>query len=142
MLRGVSFEGDGLGNFIRSFDEVFNVLAYEWYVDDIESNYLSFRAGEYTGTELRASLEKMSALSFVRLRRYRVGSSVRSIDEYKEYADSDCDVLILFYDGGSYEVYAKSESLIRELYAFCINRGFERTAYIDSTTDSRYSMHF
>lgn len=142
MLRGVSFEGDGLGNFIRSFDEVFNVSAYKWYIDDIESNYLSFRAGEYTGTELRASLEGLSALSFVRLRRYRADSSVRSIDEYKDYADSDCDVLILFYDGGVYEVYAKSEELIRKLYAFCVGSGFERAAYIDSATDSRYSMHF
>ena len=142
MLRGVSFEGDGLGNFIRSFDEVFNVSAYKWYIDDIESNYLSFRAGEYTGTELRASLEGLSALSFVRLRRYRADSSVRRIDEYKDYADSDCDVLILFYDGGVYEVYAKSEELIRKLYAFCVGSGFERAAYIDSATDSRYSMHF
>ncbi len=142
MLRGVSFEGGGLENFIRSFDEVFDVSAYEWYIDDIELNYLSFRAGEYTGAELRDSLEELSALSFVRIRRYRAGSSVRRIDEYNDYADSDCDALILFYDGGFYEVYAKSERLIHELYAFCISRGFERTAYIDSAADGRYSMHF
>lgn len=55
-------------------------------------------------------------MSFVRIRRYTVGSAVGSVDTYEEYLKDDCDMLILLYDGGFYEIYAKDESLSENMY--------------------------
>ena len=62
--------------------------------------YISFREGQYSGAEFKAALNDSSALSFARIRQYPANASIHSIDEYEDYAESECESLILFYDGG------------------------------------------
>ena len=93
MLRGISFVGDN-DVFFSSLPELMDVSAYDWYVDDVELNYFYFRPGRYGSLEFKSALDAFASLSFVRIRRYTVGSAVGGVDTYEEYLKDDCDMLI------------------------------------------------
>lgn len=115
---------------------------YEWYIDDVELNYLPFRSGKYSGVEFSHALDSISNLSFVRIRRYPIGAFVKKIDEYKDYVESDCDLLLLYFDGGFFEIYTKDKNLIRAIFNFGTNNEAEDLEYINDATDTRCWMHF
>ena len=50
--------------------------------------------------------------------------------------------MMLFYDGGFYEVYAKKEKTISGIMDFCLKSGFEKVEYIRDFDDPRSYMHF
>ena len=141
VLRGVSFEGISPEDFFGQFHRLLTDSGREWYVDDVELNELPFRAGRYTGAELERALNEQPALSFARIRRYPAGAQAGRIEEYGDYAQSGCDLLILYYDGGFWDVYAKDEGLIHELYGFCRDRELCGGELIDET-DCRARMYF
>ena len=142
MLRGISFIEDNAENFYSNLPKLMDISLYDWYIDDLDLNYFYFRAGKYSGEEFKYSLEAISTLSFARIRRYPAGSPIGCIDDYEDFAKSACDLLILFYDGGFYELYEKEEKLIFETMAFCQNYGFEKTEYIRDSNDERRQMHY
>lgn len=115
---------------------------YEWYVDDVELNYRPFRSGKYSGIKFCNALDSLSNLSFVRIRRYPIGAFVERIDEYTDYIESDCDLLLLYFDGGFFEIYAKDKNLIRAIFNFCADNGVEDLEYINDDAATRCWMHF
>lgn len=142
MLRGVSFEENNAGNVFCHLSTAIDILPYDWYIDDVDLNYFYFRPGKYSGKEFNDALNSISELSFARIRRYPVAAQVDCIDEYDDFAKSDCDLLMLFYDGGFYEVYAKKKETISGLMDFCLKSGFEKVEYIRDFDDPRSYMHF
>ncbi len=142
MLRGVRFTGNGGGDFFPNLDSLMDVSMYDWYIDDVDLNYLYYRDGRYSGLEFQKALSELPALSFARVRRYPVGLDVNPIDTYEEYLASSCDVFILFYDGGYYDVYTKEEDLSHRTYQLCVERGYDDVEYIEDGKDGRYRMHF
>lgn len=141
-LRGVRFEADDAEVFFANLDTLMDVTAYEWYVDDVELNYYSIPEGKYSGQEFKDELLALSGMSFARIRRYPVGSAVDSINTYEDYLKSNCDMLVLFYDGGFYEIYEKEETLVQKTYVFCSENGFQKVEYIRDDNDERYRMYF
>lgn len=144
MLRGVSFESDHAGNFFPYLEKLMDVAKYEWYVDDVDLNYIEFRPGRYSGSEFKEALEELAGLSFARVRRYPVGSEVREMNAYEDYLQSDCSFLLLFYDGGYYQVYAKEEALTHRIYHLCaeMDQEFDHAEYVDDDNDERTRMFF
>lgn len=142
MLRGVSFSGINLEQFLKCLYDVLCNSNYKWYIDDVELNYCFFREGIYTSMELEECLNELGTLSFARIRRYTIHASVENIEEYMDYVNSECDILILFYDGGMFDVYAKNEKMTHDIYEFCTKNNLSGTVYIDDATDCRHSMHF
>ena len=104
--------------------------------------YISFREGQYSGAEFKAALNDLSASSFARIRQYPANASIHSIDEYQDYAESECESLILFYDGGFFELYSKDVDRLHAVFKFGSKNGFDRIKYIDDSTDARSWMHF
>lgn len=142
MLRGVSFQDGNAEVFFRSLNELMDISMYDWCIDDVELNYFYYRPGRYSGSELKNALATLSSLSFVRIRRYPIGAPVDDIDSYEDYLESDCDMIILFYDGGFYETYEKDEDMIRNMFKFCIENGFKKVEVVDDHNDCRSCMHF
>ena len=142
LLRGVSFEENNAENVFRALDTAMNTLSYDWYIDDVDLNYFYFRSGKYDGQEFKNALDVISRLSFARIRRYPAGAPIDCIDEYEDFVKSECDFLMLFYDGGFFEIFEKEERVILKTMDFCLNFGFENAEYIYDAEDSRSYMHF
>ena len=50
--------------------------------------------------------------------------------------------MILFYDGGKYEIFAKENELLQKTFDFCMDHGFKDVAYIGNAGYERSQMHF
>lgn len=142
MRRGIMFEESNVENVFQRLNVLMDVPSYDWYIDDVDLNYINFRSGKYNGEEFQNMLDEISVLSFARIRRYPMGMPVDDIDEYKDYIMSSCDMLILFYDGGFFEIYEKKEDMISKTMDFCLNSGFENIKYIHDSDGTRSYMHF
>ena len=142
MLLGISFEESNAENVFQRLSTLMDFTSYDWYIDDVDLNYINFRSGKYSGEEFQNVVDKISILSFVRIRRYPLGMLVDYIDEYEDYIKSSRDLLILFYDGGFFEIYEKNEDMISKTMDFCLNSGFENIKYLHDSDDARSYMHF
>lgn len=100
MLRCVSFVTNDAARFFQHLGSLLDVTMYEWYVDDVDLNYIFFREGQYSGAEFKDALSSLSNLSFARIRWYPQKATIYPIDDYRDYDESKCDGLLLFYDGG------------------------------------------
>ena len=142
MRRGVFFIENNAEKFFLHMNTLLDIPKYEWYVDDVELNYIHFPSGKYSGLEFQSMLSELTSLSFARIRRYPIGTSIKDIDSYEEYVASNCDLMILFYDGGEYEIFAKENELLQKIFDFCMDHGFEDVAYIGNADNERSYMHF
>ena len=142
MLRGGCFVENDAGFFFLHLMELIDVTTCEWYVDDVELNYIYFREGQYSGSEFRIALENLSCLSFARIRQYPLNASIHTIDDYNDYIESECESLLLFYDGGYFEFYTKNSNLLQVIFKFGIENRFSQLQYIDDTNVARTWMHF
>ena len=149
-LRGVSFEensGDP-GKFFLNLHALVEIPSHLWYMDDLDSNFneLQFRTGIYSAAEFVEALaslcESPIPFCFALLQRYPLGASIGKIDSYEDFVASACDFLLLFYDEGYYQLYAKDEVLIRRIYDFCRERAFENVEFITDENDGRTRMYF
>ena len=142
MVRGVCFKENNAENVFLHLHTLMDISKYDWYIDDVDLNYFFFRPGKYSGSEFKEVLDTISTLSFARIRRYPAGVPADRIDQYADYVQSRCDFLLLFYDGGFYEIYAKEPGLLSKILDFCINSGFEDVDTITDASDERNVMHF
>lgn len=141
MLRGIDFQAKAW-EFFPKLVSVMDVLAYDWYIDDVDMNYFKFQSGRYTGRKFKKVLADITELSFARIRRYPFGVSVREINCYEDWRQSACDLLILFYDGGIFEIYAKEEGLIHEIFKLCQKNNLEHIEFLTDENDARTHMYF
>jgi len=141
-MYGVSFEVNAPGDFFLTLDKLMDVAAYDWYIDDVELNYFEFQPGKYSGKEFKNLLGNLEALSFVRIRRYPIDSNIGKIDTYSEFLEDNCDVIILFYDGGICEMFGKELDLINRTLTLCGENGFDNVKYFDNGRYGRTDMHF
>ena len=147
MLRGLEFlcEPD---LFFISLPSAMDLTAYDWYIDDVEWNYFYFRPGKYTGKEFLSSLSDFSCLSFVRIRRFPSGTEEdfmksQPMDTYEEdFLNGACDLLILFYDGGFTEIYAKDENLTHRMMDVFGKAGVQKLEAKYDYNDGRTGMSF
>ena len=137
MLRGISFI-DNADKLFLNLESAMDISGHDWYVDDIYGN--DYREGRYSAQELRDALPDISEFCFVRMRRYPVGACISAIMTYDEYLQSQCDVLILFYDGGYCQIYSKDEAVTHKLYGLAEQYGFDNLKYVSDENDSRTGM--
>lgn len=142
MLRGINFEADNAEKVFFKLDSIMDVAQYTWYIDDTDLNFYIFPCGEYGGKEFKAALEELSLLSFARIRRYPAGAQIDCIDAYEDFIRSDCDFLMLFYDGGFYEVFGKDEKLMSDVMDLCQKEEYEKVRCVYDGKDERHYMHF
>ncbi len=89
-------------------------------------NFYIFHAKKCSGKEFKEALDELSSLIFARIRRYPVGAQIDCIDEYEDFVKSNCDFLMLHYDGGFYEIFGKDEKLLPDMMNLCLKEGYEK----------------
>ena len=146
MLRGLDFLIDP-EPFFETLPSTLDLTAHDWYVDDVDLNYFSFRPGKYTGKEFMSSLPDFSELSFVRIQRFPLGTDeefmkAQPMEKYEDFLSGACDLLILFYDGGFTEIYAKDEKLTLRMMDAFKEAGAQKLEAKYDHNDGRTGMHF
>lgn len=146
MLRGLEFLIDP-EPFFETLPSTVDLTAYDWYIDDVEWNYFYFRPGKYTGKDFLSSISDFSCLSFVRIRRFPSGTDeefmkAEPMEKYEDFLNGACDLLILFYDGGFTEIYAKDENLTLRMMDAFKEAGAEKLEAKYDHNDGRTGMHF
>lgn len=119
-----------------------DVSTYDWYIDDVELNYFEFPMGRFSGAAFKGLMAELPSLSFVRLRRYPSGAKIDTVETCEDFAESACDALILFYDGGLCELFVKDKALIHSAYSFCADSGIDGLCYSYDAPGKRSCMHF
>ena len=146
MLIGIECD-DSSGTIFGNLCALMEVEKYDWYIDDVDCNYFYFRPGKYTGKQLIEELETISTLSFVRVWRFPSDTDEALMKEtpmvkYKDFVKSECDLLVLFYDGGFCEIYSKDESLTNRIMELCKRNNLKKAEYKYDYNDARTGMSF
>jgi hypothetical protein len=146
MLRGLECLCDP-EPFFETLPSTVDLTAYDWYIDDVELNYFYFRPGKYTGKDFLSSISDFFCLSFVRIQRFPLGTDeefmkAQPMEKYEDFLSGACDLLILFYDGGFTEIYAKDEKLTLRMMDAFKEAGAEKLEAKYDHNDGRTGMHF
>ena len=142
-MDGVVFTSNMGGSFFAKLLLVMDISMFDWYIDDTDLNYFDVECGGlYHGDEVEEVFHSCESLSFARIRRYAHYSNVEDVDTIDDYMSGKCNMLILFYDGGDFEIYDKNPSEIIEIYELCRLCGCDEVRYIDVRTEPRQVLHF
>ena len=148
MKRGIRFEAPNeYGNILAEILKPFALEDFCWKIGDCES-YIAgdkglernlFPEGQtiMEGIELKNLLENNAYyVIFAELQAYP-DSSFSVVENYGEFIDSDCELVLLVVDCIYVDLYCKDESMIELLYEHALKRRFKRVAYIAGKNDTR-----
>jgi len=142
MIRGFRFNSNAPEEVFVLIESLKNQRGFQWVIDDLELNHYEVSKGVYDNSEFRDAVSDLSFLSFARLRRYLISSDIEEIDTYQDFFNSDCDFLVLFYDGGIFEIYSKLAEKERVLFEQALSNEVLNIGYITDENDERFVMHF
>jgi RHS repeat-associated protein len=74
---------------------------------------------------------------FANIKAYPDNNYSDNINCYDDFLNSNCELVILCSDGIYYEIYSKSEEMIRIIKSNCIKKGFDEIEYITDENDCR-----
>lgn len=69
-------------------------------------------------------------LIFVTLRAFPQNGNVQTFRIYKEFLDSDCQIVITVYDCSYVMYWCKDEKLITEIYKYALSKDYKNVKYI------------
>ena len=77
---------------------------------------------------------------FLKIQGYLKECDIKNIHTYKEFVDSNCNIIILIYDCEFVEIYSKNESTSILLFRRAKALGYKSCGYITDDNDSRTKM--
>lgn len=138
-MVGLEFKvKNGYNNFLYKIFNSINVQQYEWDIitDDIINSQSKVNDGIFTSSTvdgksfLNAIMDKNYQMIFVDLKAFKSGSEHIEITNFKDFTESDCEIIFLCVDSIFIEFYAKDELILNTVYNNCIKFGFEFSNYI------------
>lgn len=121
-------------------------LKYTWHCDLNQSEVLNesqennfFDAETYAGAIFQHKIQENHYLVFLKLEAYPQHKEVK-IQSYKDFLDSDCQIVLLVYDCEYVEIYSKSSLEIKELYENAKKASFTNVQYILEEERDRFCM--
>nr|AAB41098.1 YncE [Bacillus subtilis] len=77
---------------------------------------------------------------FVELKAFPYGKMVNQVNTYEEFADSDCELVLLIADNSYVSIYCKNKNIIEKLYFNALQHDFEDVQFITDENDTRTSL--
>ena len=77
---------------------------------------------------------------FLKLQGYHNLNNAFNLHTYKEFCESDCQLMLLIYDCEYVEIFAKDLVVIDAIYSNALNNGFLEIEYITEKNDERTKM--
>lgn len=65
---------------------------------------------------------------------------VNQVNTYEEFADSDCELVLLIADNSYVSIYCKNKKFIEKLYFNALQNDFEDVQFITDENDTRTSL--
>ncbi|KAF1342305.1 hypothetical protein ABP1_3037 [Bacillus subtilis] len=65
---------------------------------------------------------------------------VNQVNTYEEFADSDCELVLLIADNSYVSIYCKNKNIIEKLYFNALQNDFEDVQFITDENDTRTSL--
>ena len=148
MIRGVRFKiPQKMDNIIFNILCCLNVESYYWFKissqtevwgEQIEKDF--FEKEFYKGDEFINIIKNKHRIIFLKIQAYPKECDIKNIHTYKEFVDSNCDIIILVYDCEFVEIYSKNESTSILLFRRAKALGYKSCGYITDDNDSRTKM--
>ncbi len=148
MIRGVHFKiPQKMDNIIFNILCCLNVESYYWFKissqtevwgEQIEKDF--FEKEFYKGDGFINIIKNKHRIIFLKIQAYSKECDIKNIHTYKEFVDSNCDIIILIYDCEFVEIYSKNESTSILLFRRAKALGYKSCGYITDDNDSRTKM--
>lgn len=142
-MRGISFilnksEHSILASILDGIDITslyWSVSEDEIYVDEGENLYIEKKIDGMTFLNIINT--DYYFVYFDNIKAYSDNNYSDNINYYDDFLNSNCELVILCSDGIYYEIYSKSEEVIRIIKFNCIKKGFDEIEYITDENDCR-----
>ena len=148
MIRGVHFKiPQKMDNIIFNILCCLNVESYYWFKissqtevwgEQIEEDF--FEKEFYKGDEFLNIIKNKHRIIFLKIQGYLKECDIKNIHTYKEFVDSNCNIIILIYDCEFVEIYSKNESTSILLFRRAKALVYKSCGYITDDNDSRTKM--
>lgn len=139
---GVSFEiPNEYGNYLSDILEPLPVKFYQWLIDDDEIHLL--KDNEFTNEFLfnddrivsgqklyEDSKNNTYYMVFVTLRAFLKDGTIKAVSKYKEFLESDCQIILSVYDCSYVMFWCKDKKLVKDMYMYALSRNYENVKYI------------
>ncbi|MFK3959832.1 DUF2691 family protein [Guptibacillus hwajinpoensis] len=152
MIRGITFEvPNKRGYILRDILAPIDVSAFNWLVKDEEAYYVvdgelgeqlfSHQILHLEGQLLQKKIEEQTSfVIFADLKAFPKGAVPEELETYKDFNESDCEVVLLIVDGTFATVYCKDNLLSETLFYHAKRKGYLDVAYITDENDERTGL--
>lgn len=140
---GVAFEiPNEYGNYLSDILEPLPVNFYQWLIDNDEihllhdnefTNEFLFDSGDriLSGKKLyESSKNNTYYMVFVTLRAFLKDGIIKEVSKYKEFLESDCQIILAVYDCSCVMFWCKDSQLVLNMYKYALSKGYENVKYI------------
>lgn len=139
---GVKFEiPNEYGNYLYDILKPLPVECYQWLVDNDEVHLLKDNkfTNEFlfnddriiSGEKLYESSRNNSYyMIFLNLRAFLKDGDVKAVSKYKDFLESDCQIIIAVYDCSYVMFWCKDIKLAVKMYEYANSKGYENVKYI------------
>lgn len=150
MIRGVSFrikqyEHEKILSKILQFVDV---KKYNWYnVLDQNEVWRNFQGEEilkekyYSGENFEIIINSEHYILFLKLQAFFERVNYQNLFTYKEFKESECQLMILVSDSDYVEIYAKEIALVNYIYDAAEQNNFSEIEYITEDNDTRMEFN-
>ncbi|MFU0825422.1 DUF2691 family protein [Clostridium sp.] len=153
---GVRFEiPNEYGNYLSNILESLPVKCYQWLVDDDEiyllknnqfTNEFLFNDDRIISGEklYESSKNNTYYMIFVTLRAFSKDGTIKAVSKYKDFLESDCQIMLSVYDCSYVVFWCKDSQLVSNMYEYALSKGYEYVEYIEdikfATDDAGYEV--
>lgn len=95
----------------------------------------------YSFEEMKNILEKDMYLIFANFQLMKFGKMIKDIETYRDFVDSECEILLLIVDSSYVDIYAKDLNIIKRINSNVINEHFENIEYIYENINLRDKLY-
>ncbi|MEC1444281.1 DUF2691 family protein [Bacillus subtilis] len=151
MKRGVSFQiPNEYGNFLWRILLPVEIANYRWQTSgesyfvvdgELDDEELFHDFAIVDGADFAKQLKTNQYYTiFVELKAFPYGKMVNQVNTYEEFADSDCELVLLIADNSYVSIYCKNKNIIEKLYFNALQNDFEDVQFITDENDTRTSL--
>ncbi|SHJ97143.1 Protein of unknown function [Clostridium cavendishii DSM 21758] len=139
---GVSFKiPNEYGNHLSDILEPLPFNYYQWLINNDEihivhdnefTNQFLFDEDKIISGEKLYEKSKNNTyyMVFVTLRAFLKDGTIKSVSKYKEFTESDCQIILAVYDCSYVIFWCKNSQLVSKMYMYALSKGYEDIKYI------------
>lgn len=143
MIRGIQFKiPNKWGYMLKDILKNIDLADYDFEINDdneiwMENNEQLFVEDIIDGEDFNKRISQNPYyIIFANIHIYKTGSKISKIKTYKEFLDSECEIIILIIDSMNVCIYAKDKEKLDKIELNVKKNEFENIEYITDENDN------